>query len=108
MDLKPNEQVRLNLGAEQRWWTVRAADTRYAIVTRQAPFRPKGEFEYSILDSTTGNAGPSNLIGNGFWNRGEDITVGAERLLGDLNAGRVEISRRSMLPGFEIRDHRVI
>lgn len=51
-----------------RWWVVRAADERFAILTRQADFKPKGEVFYTILDVLEGVRGPCNLIGQG-WDR---------------------------------------
>lgn len=49
-----------------RWWDVRVADDRFAILTRQAEFRPKGEVCYTILDAVEGVRGPCNLIGQGW------------------------------------------
>lgn len=49
-----------------RWWDVRAADGRFAICTRQAEFKPKGEVFYTILDIKEGVRGPCNLIGQAW------------------------------------------
>lgn len=50
----------------RRWWDVRAADDRFAILTRQAEFRPKGEVCYTILDAVAGVRGPCDLIGQSW------------------------------------------
>lgn len=50
----------------RRWWDVRAADDRFAILTRQADFRPKGEVCYTILDAVEGIRGPCDLIGQSW------------------------------------------
>lgn len=50
----------------RRWWDVRCADERFAILTRQAEFKPKGEVAYTILDLEEGVRGPCNLIGQGW------------------------------------------
>lgn len=49
-----------------RWWDVRIADERFAILTRQAEFRPKGQVAYTILDVREGVRGPCNSIGQGW------------------------------------------
>lgn len=58
-------QVRLT-GDGRRWWDVRIADERFAILTRQAEFRPTGQVCYTILDVREGVRGPCNLIGQGW------------------------------------------
>ena len=56
------------LGDGPRWWDVRCADGRFAILTRQAEFKPKGEVCYTILDAQEGVRGPCNLIGQ-VWDK---------------------------------------
>lgn len=78
----------------RRWWDVRAADNRFAILTRQAEFKPKGELRYTILDSTRGVRGPCNLIGQS-WDKYmsdqacaellEELQIGSK--MGDWNSG---------------------
>jgi hypothetical protein len=53
-------------GEARRWWTVRAGDDRYTILTRQQEFRPRGRHLYTIIDRTRGVRGPCNLIGGGW------------------------------------------
>lgn len=50
----------------RRWWDVRAADDRFAILTRQAEFRQKGEVLYTIVDAEQGVRGPCDLIGQSW------------------------------------------
>lgn len=103
-----------------RWWDVRCADDRFAILTRQAEFKPKGEVCYTILDIEQGVRGPCNLIGQGWhetmpdeacrelleelqigakvnaWNAG-DHSFDIDAVLGD-RASWVEISHRNRVP----------
>lgn len=103
-----------------RWWDVRAADERFAICTRQAEFKPKGEVFYTILDVEEGVRGPCNLIGQSWhetmpdeacqelltelqlgakvnaWNAG-DRSFDVEALLADRGSW-VEISHRNRVP----------
>lgn len=89
-----------------KWWTVQARDERYIIATQQAPFRPKGEQIYTIVD-LVGPAfgyngirpGPirssSNHLGGG-WDEGWP------ELLAELQAGTVQLSHRRMAAVDEI------
>jgi hypothetical protein len=92
--LTVGDQVRTSLD-RRAWWDVVAAGSRYAIMTRQAPFRPKGEYLYSIVDAQEGVRGPCNLVGNGW-----DVTqyrtpaIGWRLLHIKLLAGELEISHR--------------
>lgn len=105
--LAVGERVRFARPSDEStwWWDVRATDTRFTVLTRQRPFRVKGELLYTIIDRERGVRGPCNLIGQGW-----DIEEpgGCERLLDALrrhadNAPglRVEVSHRNNLP-FEI------
>lgn len=73
-----------------RWWTVRALDSRFVILTRQAEFHAKGTSQYTIIDWERGVRGPCNLIGQG-WDI--DDPDGPESLLRALNY-HVEVSQR--------------
>lgn len=48
------------------WWDVRLASDRFAILTRQATFRPKGQLFYTVVDWEQGFRGPANEIGQGW------------------------------------------
>lgn len=104
-----------------RWWDVRAADERFAILTRQAAFKPKGEVCYTILDAVEGVRGPCNLIGQGWhetmpdeecrellhelqigakvqaWNAG-DRSFDLDAFLAGIEWRGVEISHRNRVP----------
>lgn len=66
------------VGGGRRWWTVRATDDRYTILTRQADFAAKGVSVYTIIDRARDVRGPCNLIGQG-WD--SDDPGGCEALL---------------------------
>ncbi|ASR85098.1 hypothetical protein I5G78_gp016 [Mycobacterium phage Unicorn] len=84
----------------RRWWDVRAADERFAILTRQAEFRPKGEVCYTILDVEQGVRGPCNLIGQS-WHAtmpDEECARLLEALNADPRSDGVEVSHRNRVP----------
>lgn len=96
----------LNVGDKLRthrsgraWWTVQAAGSRYVICTRQAPFKPKGEYLYTILDFVGGVRGPTSFIGNG-WDVSAYKTpeAGWRGLHVGLLSGDIEVSRRASVP----------
>lgn len=90
-DLEIGQRVKLAHGASTNlFWTVQALDDRFVILTRQAPFRPKGQSQYTIIDWERGVRGPCNLIGQG-WDI--DEPNGPEDLLQALN-NQLEIHRR--------------
>lgn len=120
MTLPPvGAKVRLDRDG-RRWWNVRVADDRFAILTRQANFKPKGQVCYTILDIQEGVRGPCNLIGQGWhetmpddacrelleelqvgakvqaWNGG-DRSFDIEPILAD-HPHWVEISHRNRVP----------
>lgn len=93
-NLKPGDKVRTAKDGKA-WWTVQASGNRYAILTRQAPFKPKGDYLYTIVDSEGAVRGPCNLIGNGW-----DVTqyptpeIGWRLLHQKMTDGELEISHR--------------
>ena len=75
---------RVRLGQDTRpkaWWTVRAADERFTILTRPASNKARGS-EYTIIDTGRALRGPCDLIGQG-WD--VDAEQGCEKLLRALN-----------------------
>ena len=64
----PGDRVRFwtPAGEARRWWTVRAGDERFTVLTRQAEFEPKGVSCYTIIDRKRDVRGPCNLIGQGW------------------------------------------
>jgi hypothetical protein len=78
------------------WWTVQVAGSRYVILSRQAQFKPKGEYVYSICDLEEGVRGPTNYVGNGWdVSRHKTPEQGWRDLHIQLLAGNVEISHRN-------------
>lgn len=94
--MKRGDRVKLS-GEKQFAWTVQVAGDRYAILTRQAPFKPKGQLWYTILDKTTGWRGPCNLVGNGWDLETKGPYIGSRLLHKALLDGEVEISRRQRI-----------
>jgi hypothetical protein len=103
--LNVGDRVRLaHDSTRRRWWTVRAADGRYVVLTRQRDFRPKGELYYTIIDWERGVRGPCDLIGQG-WD--VESPGGCEALLralgmvikpGPVEEISVEVSYRNNVP----------
>jgi hypothetical protein len=67
---------------DRRWWSVRAEDDRFTVLTRQANFRKKGVLCYTIIDRGRGVRGPCNLIGQGYGDGTYDDAQCAEILAG--------------------------
>ncbi|CAM5532376.1 hypothetical protein [Leifsonia shinshuensis] len=81
-DLSIGTRVKLLYGNDiRRWWTVRAGDDRFTILTRQADFELAGTSVYTIIDWQRGVRGLCNLIGQ---NWGVDEPGGCEELLAAL------------------------
>lgn len=95
--LKPGDKVRTRKDGKA-WWTVQVSGSRYAIMTRQAPFQPTGTYLYTIIDAQEGVRGPCNLIGNG-WDVSAYITpqAGWRSLHIQLLAGHIAISHRQLV-----------
>jgi hypothetical protein len=80
--LPTGTRVRLGQGTRAKaWWTVRATDQRFTILTRAASNKDRGS-EYTIIDNVRGLRGPCDLIGQG-WD--VDADQGCEKLLRALN-----------------------
>ncbi|WP_230596356.1 MULTISPECIES: hypothetical protein [Nocardiaceae] len=83
------------IGEPRRPYTVRATSPHYAVLTRQADFKPKGTDFYCIVDWRKSVRGPCNLIGQG-WDTTTDESC--EELCSELEAGRIEVSHRNRVP----------
>lgn len=103
-DVDVGSQIRFIPNPGGYWWNVRARNERFIIATRQVAFKPKGELEYSVVDLTgwtyTYNfVSPGvvrssvNTIGGGYDVSGD----GCNRMLDELIAEEVELSRRRVL-----------
>lgn len=82
---------RVKFVGDPRWWTVRAGDERFTILTRQASFKPKGTVCYTIIDRDREVRGPCSLIGQG-WDFQEDLEADAALLLASL---RLHVAREA-------------
>ena len=74
------------------WWDVRTGDERYTILTRQAPFRPKGERACTIIDRVRGVRGPCDRIGQAWDSHMDDEACAS--LLHALQAHDTGVARR--------------
>ncbi|GAA4034504.1 hypothetical protein GCM10023063_18210 [Arthrobacter methylotrophus] len=80
--LPTGSRVRLGQGTRPKaWWTVRAVDDRFTVLTRPASKKDRGS-EFTIIDNVRGLSGPCDLIGQG-WD--VDAEHGCEKLLRALN-----------------------
>lgn len=86
----PHDATAVLFADSPRWWTVRARDERFTILTRQAPFRAKGTVFYTIVDHQAGVRGPCNLLGQGW----------------DFEEGRLEESARELLAALRLHADR--
>ncbi|MDV8022296.1 hypothetical protein [Rhodococcus sp. IEGM 1330] len=82
------------IGEPRRPYIVRATSENFAVLTRQADFKPKGVHFYCIIDWRKSVRGPCNLIGNG-WDTTTDESC--EELCAELETGSVEVSRRNQI-----------
>lgn len=86
---------RARFKGEKRYdWTIQVAGGRYAILTKQAPFKAKGELLYTICDAQEGRRGPTNFVGNGWDMSTHGPLIGSRALHVALLSGEVEISHR--------------
>lgn len=92
--MKPRGRARLR-GEKRYDWTIQVAGTRYVILTKPAPFKPRGELLYTICDIQEGRRGPTNLVGNGWDMQTRGPLIGSRALHVALLSGDVEISHRS-------------
>jgi hypothetical protein len=93
-------------GSGNRWWTLRARDERYLVATCPAPFRPKGELWYCVVDlrwtSRRNGSRPGmirsslNVLGGG-WPYDAFDQEAFDQVMVDLNRGTWELSVRRLL-----------
>lgn len=89
-DLKVGDPVYVN--GEKRPYRVRCRDDRYIICTK--PFNLRHTCFYFIADLVKGVRGPDNMVFCFGYMTQEDC----EERLEDLQAGRIEVSRRRCVP----------
>lgn len=91
-------RVRLGrVGNRRQWWRVRAADDRYAVLTHQADFRPKGRLKYCVIDQDRQVRGPINLVGHGYGD-GTFSDQECAALLAEMQSGALEVTWRNPAP----------
>lgn len=88
------------------WWTLRARDERWLLATCPAPFKPRGELWYCVVDLRRpykyNGVGPGmvrsslNALGGG-WPYDEFSDEAFHQALADLNAERWELSNRRLV-----------
>lgn len=81
----PDNAHQVKFASDRYWWTIRARDDNYVILTRPEDFAPKGtHLRYTIIDRSRGVRGPVCLSG-GDWNFAPDPDGVATALLTALN-----------------------
>jgi hypothetical protein len=102
---KPGDRIRFTPSGSSgnRWWTVLDADRRFVVATQQAPFKPKGEIWYTVVDLTGWQEKRYNGAGNGIvrsslntlgggWDCETDEGIAA--IIPALHSGEWELSHR--------------
>lgn len=89
------------------WWTVQVRDERFIIATQQAPFKPRGEQLYTIVD-LSGYTHARNGVRPGVIRSSSDMLGGGwdegwPALLAGLQSGKVRLSTRRHAPVDEIK-----
>jgi hypothetical protein len=101
------DKIRFHPHGGGRWWTIRARDERFIVATTQAPFKPKGELWYTVVDLTGWQSKRYNGAGNsivrsslntlgGGWDVGPN-GEGCEAILDGLRSGEWELSHRRVV-----------
>lgn len=116
-DVTVGDRIRFNPQSGRGWWTVKARSDRFVLAVQQAPFQPKGDLWYTVVDLTGwthryNGVGPGvvrsslNTLGGG-WDLGED-GEGCVGALAGLESGEWSLSRRRVMAvdGIEIAPSR--
>lgn len=96
------DKIKFHPNGGRRWWTVRDRDDRYIVATAQAPFQPKGELWYTVVDLTGWQDKRYNGCGNGIvrsslntlgggWDTSDE---GIAQIIPALHSGEWELSHR--------------
>lgn len=94
--------VRVRLNGQRVSWEVTARNDSYIVCVRQAPFSPKGEHQYTIIEHSDycyNFAGPGlilttlNTMGGG-WEIDGRVTEGSREIIDALESGEWETSHR--------------
>lgn len=100
------DRIRFMPQKGNRWWTIRARDERFIVVTQQAPFEPKGELWYAVVDLRRpykhNGVGPGMVRSSlnafrGGWPYDEFDQVAFDQAIADLNDGTRALSNRRLM-----------
>jgi len=105
LDVAVGDAIRFKPQGGYRWWEVRARDERFIVATQQAPFLPKGELQYTVVDLTGWQEKRYNGAGGGIvrsslntlgggWDLDEE---GVAEILPGLRSGRWDLSNRRVM-----------
>lgn len=96
-----------------RWWQVAAADQRYIIAFRQAPFQSKDTYEYTVIDLVERqhpyNDVPPGIVRSSLNTLGGGYDTSqdgwADKMLAELHDGTWELSNRRLaaVQGIEVK-----
>lgn len=110
--LAVGDRFRLIPQPGNRWWTVRARDERFIVATQRAPFQPKGDLQYTVIDlngwqDRTYNGAGNGIVRSSLNTLGGGYDVGADgehcdQLLAGLRSGRWGLSHRRVLDVHDI------
>lgn len=104
LHLKAGDLVKLDHRPKR--WRVAAVSRNFAALVQQAPFKPKGTLQYTVLDWRSGVRGPCDLIGWGYGDGTYSDEQCAEMLtefefsrsVGDLELEPLMVTQRNWLP----------
>ena len=111
--IRVGDKIRFDPNGGRRWWTVRDRDERFIVATAQAPFQPKGELWYTVVDLTGWQEKRYNGAGNGIvrsslntlgggWDCDDE---GIAEIIPALRSGSWELSHRRVANVWSI-EHR--
>lgn len=84
----PDDATQVRFSDDRRWWTVRARDDRFTILTRSSVFGSPDDVVYTIVDAERAVRGPCNQVGQGWHFRRSTLEDDARQLLTALNLHR--------------------
>lgn len=110
------DKIRFDPRGGRRWWTVRDRDDRFIVATAQAPFHPKGELWYTVVDLTGWQNKRYNGAGNGVvrsslntlgggWDTDDESLA---EIIPALHSGEWELSHRRVVSVWSIEHTRVL
>lgn len=111
-EIKVGDRIRFTPGSGRNWWHVKARDERYIVAVQQAPFKPKGELLYTVVDLVGWQNKRRNGAGHGVVRSslntlggGYDVGDNGERcdeILTGLRSGEYELSHRRVMSVWDV------